>query len=157
MQSLLKSLPRALRIVRYNRCFWRISKFVCDILSKDCNCLGYFGTVEEHYLLDVGIFNLQLHGQCLSVFSFFDYLSHPCLYQFLRSLKTLTHIAKAASFILKLLPSVVIRELTKRGLTTTATRTSFKNTSSRYSYQYEAISCSFALKMCSNCRGIKLV
>ena len=41
--------------------------------------------------------------------------------------------------------------------TTTATRTSFKNTSSRYSYHYETISCRFALKMCCNCRGIKLV
>ena len=41
--------------------------------------------------------------------------------------------------------------------TTTATRTSFKNISSRYSYHNEAISCRFALKMCRNCRGIKLV
>ena len=41
--------------------------------------------------------------------------------------------------------------------TTTATRTSFKNISSRYSYHNEAISCRFALKMCSNCQGIKLV
>ena len=41
--------------------------------------------------------------------------------------------------------------------TTTATRTSLKNTSSRYSYRYETISCRVALKMCSNCRGIKLV
>ena len=38
-----------------------------------------------------------------------------------------------------------------------ATRTSFKNTSSRCSYHYETISCRFALKMCCNCRGIKLV
>ena len=41
--------------------------------------------------------------------------------------------------------------------TTTAMRTSFKNTSSRYSYHNEAISCRFTLKMCSNCRGIKPV
>ena len=41
--------------------------------------------------------------------------------------------------------------------TTAATRTSFKNTSSRYLYHYETISCRFALKMCSNCLGIELV
>ena len=33
-------------------------------------------------------------------------------------------------------------------------RTALKNTSSRYSYHYATISCRFAFKMCSNCRGI---
>ena len=50
----------------------------------------------------------------------------------------------------------LIRELTKRGRRQLR-RLHLKNTSSRYSYHYKTISCRFALKMCSNCRGIKLV
>ena len=48
------------------------------------------------------------------------------------------------------------RELTKRGRRRLR-GLHLKNTSSRYSYHYETISCRFALKMYSNYRRIKLV
>ena len=67
--------------------------------------------------------------------------------------KTLTFSLPSPLSLLKL-PN---RELTKRGRRRQRGLHFKIRSSSSYSYHYETISCRFALKMCSNCRGIKLV